>query len=106
MIYDHFLAAFRDNKYTLELERFCFGGDGYVNATINICGLAIGCAVNKKGYVCWLCDKYFEKSLESVPHLVVKIVAQTVRLIKEDEKEWRRQRIKELKDELEELENK
>lgn len=103
VIYDHLLAAFNANQYTLTLEECVFGGDGYLNAEVTICGLNLRCAVNKKGYICWFCGDPIRELMNNVPHLVRKICAQTNRILMEKDKEYRKLRIKQLQEELNEL---
>lgn len=106
VIYDHLLAAFNANQYTLTLEECVFGSDGYLNAEVRICGLSIRCAVNEKNYICWFCGEPINYLMKMVPHLERKICAQTKRVVKANEVQWREQRIKQLQKELDDLKKK
>lgn len=106
IIYDHLLAAFNENRYTLELEDGGFGSDGYLNAEVRICGLSLRCAVNEKNNIWWFCGEPINKLISEVPHLVRKITAQTKRIVKANEVQWREQRIKQLQNELDNLKKK
>lgn len=106
IIYDHLLAAFNENQYALMLEDGYFGFDGYLNVEVRICGLSLRCAVNEKNYICWFCGEPINKLISEVPHLVRKIVAQTKRIVKAREVQWREQRIKQLQKELDNLKKK
>ena len=103
LIYDHLLAAFRENQYTLELEGKRFGNDNYINVCVTICGLKLRCAVNENNYIAWYCGWPMNDLLTAVPHLVRKICAQVKRILRENEEVYRQQRIEELQKELEEL---
>lgn len=106
IIYDHLLAAFNENQYALMLEEGGFGSDGYLDVEVRICGLSLRCAVNEKNYICWFCGEQFKKLIGEVPHLERKIVAQTKRIVKTNEEQWREQRIKQLQKELDNLKKK
>lgn len=106
IIYDHLLAAFKENGYTLELDGEMFEDDGYLYAVVTICGMRLRCAVNEKNYICWFCGEPMNRLMDGVPHLVRKICAQTKRMVRANEAEWRRHRIEQLQKELDELKKK
>lgn len=103
VIYDHLSAAFVENRYTISLESGCFASDGYLDAKIIICGIEVRCAINERGFICFHCGEHLEKVFGLIPHFVRKIVAQTKRMIRENEPKLRQQRINELEEELKKL---
>ena len=107
IIYDYLLAAFRDNKYSVDIiDGDIFASDGYVKGSVTFGGFIAECSINEKGFICWHCDKTIARLMNAVPHLERKIVAQTKRIVKQNEKTYREKRIKQLQEELNNLKKK
>lgn len=100
MIYDYLKNALYENSYTINLDEFCYGKDGYVSATLMFGGYKIRCSINRGGYIAWHTDNATEKLMRELPHIKKKLIAQANRIIKENEAAYKQQRICELEKEL------
>ena len=104
-IYLYLEKAVYESNYTLEIDGFRYDINGYVGATLTIGGYNIRVSINQKRYCCWHCDRSMEDLIGKVPHIKARMTAHANRLMRENLAKYREQRIKQLQDELKELED-
>lgn len=103
VIYTYVVQAVENDEYQVELTGTIFEADDYVGGFIIIGGFPIRCSFNQKGFICWHCDEALSSLLNYVPDLQKKAVAKVKAIVKENQKELRAKRIKELQDEIKKL---
>ena len=105
IIYDYLLKALYENDYTITLDEYRYKADGYIGATLTFGGYVVRCSINhdRLGFICWHCSQTMEKLMRELPHIERKLVAQANRMVRENEAAYKKQRIIELEQELEQL---
>ena len=100
LILDYITQAVEKNEFEIELTCKSIGCDGYFNGSVVIGGMEFRCSFNEKGYICWF------TSLEKLIRIVNadnKFLEAAIKKMKENEAEYRKERIKELQKEINKL---
>ena len=100
LILDYITQAVEKNEFVVKLDGKTIGEDGYFDGCVVIGGVVFRCAFNKKGYICWFTEwDYFIREVNADK----KFFDVAMKMIKENEAEYRKERIKELQKEINKL---
>ena len=100
LILDYITQAVEKNEFEVKLDGKTFNLDGYCDGSVVIGGVEFRCAFNKKGYICWLTE--WEQYLRAV-NADKKFLDVAMKMVKEKEADYRKERIKELQKEINKL---
>ena len=103
MIYDYVEGEMNENRYELRFKADGFASDGYMESELEIGGYTLRCSINEKGFICWFCGDVIGYAIEKIEGMTQMIVDKAVAHAKEHEIEFKEERIKQLRKELEEL---
>lgn len=106
MIYEYVEGEMNENRYELRFKADGFASDGYMESELEIGGYTIRCGINKKGFICWFHGDVIDvigDAIEKIEGMTQMIVDKAVAHAKEHEIEFKEERIKQLRKELEEL---
>ena len=104
IIIDYITQAINNGTYTITLTDKYIGSDGYFGGSITIGGCVFRVSFNKKGYICWHTE--WEELFKAVKGAEKKFLRDAIKMVKFNEKEAKKERIKQLQEEINKLKKK
>ena len=100
LILNYITQAVEKDEFEVKLKGKTLGDDDYVDGCVIIGGVEFSCAFNKKGFISWFTEW---KNYITIVKADKKILNIAMNMIKENETEYRKERIKELQKEINKL---